>query len=202
MDLEKYLQPTYFLDCDSEAIVGKTRDLTAGEEDPVARARTLFYFVRDSIRYNVFGPKERREDFRASATLARGEGYCVQKAVLLAAFCRAAGIPARVGFAMIRNNILPPELAEVVKTNIFPWHGYAQVYLNGRWVKATPAFDRDLSERNRIIPVEFNGWHDAPFHRRNRDGLLHIEYLKDRGPFDDLPLDDLWQALRENQLMK
>ncbi|MBW2037857.1 MAG: transglutaminase domain-containing protein [Deltaproteobacteria bacterium] len=202
METEQYLKPTYFIDCDSEPVIQKARQLIAGTGDPIERSKILFYFVRDSIKYNVYGPKDLPEYFRASATLARGDGYCVQKAVLLVALARAAGVPARLGFAMIRNNIMPPKLFEIMKTNIFPWHGYAQLCLNSTWIKATPTFDKEMCDENRIIPVEFDGSKDARFHTHNIDGELHIEYLKDRGPFDDVPLEQIWQVLRERRVLK
>jgi hypothetical protein len=134
------------------------------------------------------------EHFRASNTLSKGEGYCVQKAVLLVALARAAGIPAGLGFARIRNNLLPEKMLKRLGTNVFPFHGYSVLYLNGNWVRATPAFDLKMCVKSRIIPVEFDGQNDATFHSHNQDGELHIEYLMDLGhDFDDLPLDTLWE---------
>ncbi|MGB2885326.1 MAG: transglutaminase-like domain-containing protein, partial [Dehalococcoidia bacterium] len=101
--MEKYLEPTFTFDADSEAIQEKARELTGELEDAVEKAKALFYFVRDEISYNIYVKKHMPEHFRASNTLARGKGYCVQKAVLLVALARAAGIPARLGCAKIRN---------------------------------------------------------------------------------------------------
>lgn len=197
-EMERYLKPTPAIDCDHLALEQKTRELTRGQEDAVQKAKSLFYFVRDEIKYNMHTPIFRLEDFKASTTLSRGEGYCVQKAVLLAALSRAAGIPAGLGFATLRNNLLPEETLQWLGTNILPFHGYAELYLNGKWVKATPAFDIALCEKNRIIPVEFDGVNDAVFHSHNRDGKLHMEYLEDLGRhLDDLPLDRLWETLIE-----
>ena len=92
---------------------------------------------------------------------------------------------------------MPKKLAEVMGTNIFPWHGYAGLYLEGKWVKATPAFDLEMCQKGRIIPVEFDGKNDALFHLYNQDGKLHIEYLLDRGYFDDPPLEEIWKALSQ-----
>jgi transglutaminase-like putative cysteine protease len=189
--MEKYLAPTATIDCDSNSIQEKARDLTKGQEDTITKAKSLFYFVRDEIKYNPYLPKYLPEHFRASNTLSRGEGYCVQKAVLLVASARAAGIPARLGFAKIRNNLMPKKLVEVMGTDVFPYHGYASLYIEGRWVKATPAFDLRMCQKNRIIPVEFDGKNDAIFHSHNQDGNLHIEYLLDRGYYDDVPLDEI-----------
>jgi len=192
----KYLRPTPVIDCDSVSIVAKTKDLTRGQDNTFGKAKSLFYFVRDEIKYNMYVSKSLREHFQASNTLSRGEGYCVQKAVLLVALARATGIPAGLGFARIRNNLLPEKTLKRLSTNIIPFHGYAELYLNGNWVKATPAFDLRTCEKNRIIPVDFDGKKDAIFHSYNQDGKLHIEYLADLGHYyDDLPLDRLRRTL-------
>jgi transglutaminase-like putative cysteine protease len=198
----RYLDPTYIIDADSELVDAKARELTTDATEPVERARRLFYWVRDAIRYNIWTPKGSPELFRASATILRGEGYCVQKAVVMVALARAAELPARLGFAAIKNYSLPAHFLEIVKENRFPWHGYAQLLLNGRWVKATPAFDAKMCAKSRIRPVEFDGHTDACFHACNLDGTRHIEYLKDRGPFDDVPLDLIWLALHQRGLLR
>ena len=199
LQMEKYLKSTPVIDCDHPSIQEKNKDLTKGREDVVKKAISLFYFVRDEIRYNIYVPKSLPEHFRASNTLSREKGYCVMKAVLLVALARAAGIPASLGFARLRNNLLPEKTEKWLGTNILPFHGYAELYLNGKWVKATPAFDLKMCERNRIVPVEFDGENDAMFHSHNKDGELHIEYLKHLGHgFDDLPLDTLWDVLTQH----
>lgn len=194
-DIERYLIPTLVIDCDSPSIQEISSTVTQGCGDSVGKARSLFYFVRDKIRYNIYVKRSIPEHFKASNTLSQKEGYCVQKAVLLAALARAVGIPAGLGFARIRNNLLPQKTVSVLGTNVLPFHGYSELYLNGKWIKATPAFNIELCDKNRIIPVEFDGEHDAVFHRYNRDGKLHIEYLEDLGrQYDDLPLEKLHEA--------
>jgi len=194
--MEKYLKPTFVIDCNNPAIQEKSKDLTIGQEDIIKKAQSIFYFVRDEIKYNIYVSKSRPEHFQASNTLSRKEGYCVQKAVLLVALARSVSIPAGLGFARIRNNLLPEKMIKWLGTNILPFHGYSEFYLNGKWVKATPVFDLKLCENNRIVPVEFGGESDAIFHLHNRDGKLHIEYLEDLGRhYDDLPLDKLHNAL-------
>jgi transglutaminase-like putative cysteine protease len=191
LQMEKYLKATPIIDCDNPLIKEKAEALTKKRKDIIDKARALFYFVRDEIKYNMYAPKSLPEHFQASSTLSRGEGYCVQKAVLLAALARAAGIPSGLGFARIRNNILPEKTQKWLGTNIFPFHGFGELYIDGKWVKATPAFDLKMCERNRIVPVEFDGKNDAVLHSHSRDGELHIEYLKYIGRYDDLPLDQL-----------
>jgi transglutaminase-like putative cysteine protease len=195
---ERFLEPTAVIDCDHPAVRAKSGELTEGKEDTIQKARSLFYFVRDEIKYTIYVSRSRPEHFRASNTLSRKEGYCVQKAVLLVALARAAGIPAGLGFARIRNNLLPQKTIDWLGSNIMPFHGYAELHLDGKWVKATPAFDLKLCQKTRTLPVEFDGKNDAIFHPYNQDGELHIEYIKDLGRhYDDLPLDKLLEELIE-----
>jgi transglutaminase-like putative cysteine protease len=193
--VEQYLKPTPIIDCDSRTIREKAQQLTGSQQGVTEKAKSLFYFVRDGIKYNPYLPRHLVEHFRASETLARKEGFCIQKAVLLVALCRAVGIPSRLGFAILRNHLLPEKLAEMLEIKLIPDHGYAELYLNGKWVKATPAFDLEMCQKNRIIPVEFDGKKDARFHSHTQNGRLHIEYILDRGPYDDVPLDEVRQWL-------
>lgn len=187
--MERYSQPTQGIDSDNVVIKQKAEHLTAGQETSEEKAKTLFYWVRDQIKYTPIVPDEVFDGYQASDTLRRGKGFCVEKASLLAAFSRAVGIPARIHLADIRNHLISERLMEVMQTNLFACHGYCEMYLGGDWVKATPAFDQVMCQENRIKPVEFDGKHDAIFHSQNVDGELHIEYVKDRGYYDHVPLD-------------
>ena len=193
--MQRYLHCTYTIDCEEESVKEKAQILTMDKETTVDRATALFYFVRDEIKYNPYVPLYTLEDNKASATLQRGEGYCVQKAILLAALARASGIPTKLGFADIRNYILPKKIADAMRgENLFIYHGYVAFYLDRKWVKATPAFDLKMCKKNLIIPVDFDGRSDAQFHRNNREGKLHIEYVRDHGYFNDLPWEKMLEA--------
>jgi len=192
--MEKYLRPTPVIDCDATSIKEKAQDLAKGQEKISEKAKCLFYFVRDEIKYNPYSLPCLLEQYRASTILEKGEGYCVQKAVLLAALARATGIPTRLRFADIRNHIVPQKLAEMMRTNLFTYHGYAELYLERKWIKATPVFNLKICQKNRIMPVEFDGRNHAMFHSHNQDGKSHIEYVQDHGHYDDLPLNEILDA--------
>jgi len=195
-DLELYLKPTFVIDCDSEAVKEKASLLTEKCGSEREKARELFYFVRDEIKYNPYLPFNSFDlsDYRASRTLQRGEGYCIQKAVVLTALARAVGIPARLGFADIKNHLAPDKLREMMGTNMFVYHGYTEFWLDNIWVKATPAFNIEMCDKFDIKPVEFDGVTDAVFHERNRKGELHIEYIRYHGAFADLPFKEIMRA--------
>jgi transglutaminase-like putative cysteine protease len=191
---EDYLKPTATIDSDDELVREKAQALTEGISDAPTQAKNLFYWVRDEIKYDALVPLEIFENYRASRTLKRGKGFCVEKAALLAALARATRIPARLHFADIRNHLVSSRVLEVMGTNLFSYHGYAELYVVDRWVKATPAFDLKVCHDHKIIPVEFDGQHDALFHSHNLDGELHIEYVEDHGHRIDVPVDEIMAA--------
>src|SRR3990167_7186010 len=149
-DFEAYRRPGDLIDSEHSRIVAYAEIVagpgTGGASDR-DRALRLYYAVRDDLRYDPYNTPMKREAYRASATPAAGHGYCVNKAGVMAAVCRAAGIPARVGYADVRNHMTTRRLAELMGSDVFFYHGYTDVWLDGRWVKATPAFNRELTER-------------------------------------------------------
>jgi transglutaminase-like putative cysteine protease len=185
------------IDSDSEVVKRNAGWVTEDHDSQRKKARKLFYFVRDRIKYNPYLALSSIDDYRASETLQRGEGFCIQKAVALTALARAVGIPARLGFSDIVNHLAPKKLVEMMRTNVFVYHGYSELWLNGRWVKATPAFNIEMCKKFDVEPVEFDGVKDATFHKWNRKGELHIEYIKYHGTSADLPFKEIAKAFRE-----
>lgn len=76
-------------------------------------------------------------------------------------------------------------------TNVFVWHGYSSIWLEDQWLKATPAFNRELCDKFRILPLEFDGREDSIFHAFDREGHEHMEYLAYRGEFAEVPITAL-----------
>ncbi len=196
-DLAAVLEPSYIVDFrDPEVAAWAARHAEGADGDLDAAVR-LYYAVRDGIRYDPYTVAATAEALRASSTLRVGRGWCVGKAVLLAACCRARGIPARLGFADVRNHLSTARMREHMKTDTFYWHGYTSIHLEGRWVKATPAFNVELCEKFRLLPLEFDGREDSIYHPFDADGNRHMEYLNDRGEFADVPLDAMHATFRE-----
>ncbi|RZN64488.1 MAG: transglutaminase domain-containing protein [Candidatus Methanoliparum thermophilum] len=186
--MKEYLRSTYFMDCDSLLIKDKAKELVRSTDHELDKAREVFYFVRDEIKYDPYLYSSDAEDFIASKILNRGEGYCVQKAVLLSTLARAVGIPSRLGFATIRNHLAPKELVKFLGTNLLV-HGYSELFIEGRWIKATPTFDLKMCQKIDVPVVEFDGRKDAILPKYNNKGEPYIEYIKYHGSYSDLPLD-------------
>lgn len=186
---EIYLQPAKFVNSDSEEVIQFTNKIIGSTTDPIEKAVKIYYAVRDGFQYNPYDLDLSPEAMKASSLLERNYGYCVEKACLLAACARVAGIPSRLGFAKVRNHIATEKLEEVLKTNVLVFHGFTELFLEGKWVKATPAFNKTLCEKLKVESLEFNGKEDSVFQSYNEEGSQFMEYLYDYGNFDDVPYE-------------
>ncbi|BFM17454.1 transglutaminase family protein [Maricurvus nonylphenolicus] len=189
--MEVYLQPTTTIDCDHAAVQAYVdKHIETGQSD-LEKAVALYYAVRDDFRYDPYSFRLEEESFKASTTLEAGLGWCVPKAILLAACCRAAGIPAKLGFADVKNHLSTERMRQQMKTDVFHWHGYTSIFLEGQWVKATPAFNIELCDKFGLKPLEFTGREDSIYHEFDKAGNKHMEYLQERGEYADLPLAEM-----------
>ena len=184
-----FLQSTSNLDADHPLIQAFAQEAAAHAQTPREAAVAVFYAVRDKIKYNPYLFRPDPSIFRASDILRQGEGYCVQKSIVLAAAARALGIPCRLGFAIVRNHLTTPRLRALMQSDVFVFHGYNELFINGKWVKATPTFDQELCTKFGVKPLDFDGESDALFHEHDLAGQKHMEYLHDYGTFADLPYD-------------
>jgi transglutaminase-like putative cysteine protease len=181
------LAPTALIDSDQPDVIAFARKHAQGGDDR-ERAVSLYLAVRDRFRYDPYRIDLSPQGMRASAVIAQGSGWCVPKAALLAAACRAAGLHARLGFADVRNHLSTERLRQTMQTDVFIWHGYADIWLDGQWVKATPAFNIELCDKFGLLPLEFDGRSDSIYHPFDKSGQRHMEYVNQRGTFDDMPL--------------
>jgi len=193
------VSPAYYVNSDSPEVLAFTaralQDLApdASEKDKAIR---LFEAVRDGIRYDPYTFALNAEAYRASEIAGMDAAFCVPKAVLLTACLRATGIPAALGFADVRNHLNTPKLAELMETDLFIYHGYVQLWLGDKSFKVTPAFNMDLCQRFGVKPLVFDGEHDALFHEFDDQDQRHMEYVNDRGLFEDIPVEEFLQAFK------
>jgi transglutaminase-like putative cysteine protease len=197
MELERYTAAGEFIDSGDAGVQEFARKVTAGAGDDVSRAVKLYYAVRDEIFYDPYYAGAARRYFRASDCLRAKRGFCIPKSALLAATARSVGIPARVAFADVRNHLSTKKLIELIGGDIFIWHSFTEMHLEGRWVKATPAFNLSLCQRFGVRPLEFDGLHDSLFHEYDQGGRRHMEYLRERGNYADVPYGAILEDFRK-----
>lgn len=196
--MQEYLQPTEFLDFDRKSVREFADKNTVGAKSEKEKAVALYYAVRDGFQYNPYLIDLRREGLRASDLLTRNRGYCVEKAVLLAASLRAVGVPSRLSFYIVRNHIATEKLEKALKKNYLVFHGAAEVFLDGNWLKTTPAFNAGLCKYLNVEPLEFDGTADSIFQEYDHKGNVFMTYLHDYGAFADLPYELYLEELNKH----
>jgi transglutaminase-like putative cysteine protease len=188
-----YLHPTPRIQSDDPTVVAFAK-ANAGHGDEIAQAISLYYAVRDGVRYDPYSMQLVPEELGAVRCLAQKVGFCIPKAALLAASARALGIPARVGYADVKNHLATGKLIEMMGTDLFIWHGYTDLFLDGKWVKATPAFNIELCDKFKVLPLEFDGREDSLFHPFDANDQPHMEYVSYHGAFRDVPVEPIIHA--------
>lgn len=196
-DLEQYLQPNEFFNFNNPKVKKKAFEIIGGLKSDNEKAKALFYWVRDNIKYNMMSyyPKV-KANFKASVTLRRSYGFCVSKSILLSSFARVVGIPARIHLVDLINHKISQRVIDFMGTNVMYYHGFSELYLKHnsgyKWVKLTPTFDKDTALKGGFLPmVEFDGENDAVFPAYDNNGERFGEYLTDRGIHADLPLEEI-----------
>ncbi len=194
--LTPFLQPGPTVQSQDDAVVRFTRQAIQAETRPMEQAVLLYYAVRDQVRYNPYDADISIAGLSARRNLELGHGWCVSKAILLAACCRAIGIPARLGYADVRNHLSTRKMRELMQTDVFHWHGYTSIYLEAQWVKAPPAFNLELCHKFRLRPLDFNGREDSIYHPLDLEGRRHMEYLNDRGEYAEPPIEQMLETFQ------
>ena len=192
-----YLTPTSIIDSDHPSIQDFVAKIVNGITDPIKIAVKLYLAIRDRILYDPYAPFYLPEHYRASYVLKRGRSFCIPKASLLCALGRACNIPSRIGFADVRNHLATKQLIEFMGSDFFVYHGFVEFYLEGKWVKATPAFNSDLCKKHHVPPLEFNGREDSLFQAYNLQNQRFMEYVALRGVYADIPVDQIVSAWEE-----
>ena len=184
-----YLQSDFFSDSAHPAVQNFIQSALDLDGDLTAKAAHLFYKVRDEIRYNPYHVVLKPEALKASALAVRNNGYCVEKSNLYVAACRALGLPARLSFANVRNHLGTSKLESYLKTDTLVFHGCAELWLNERWVKLTPVFDKYLCAKLGVEPLAFEPEKGCVFQQSDKKGQPFMEYLHDYGHFEVLPFE-------------
>jgi len=201
--MEIYLQPSKFFDFNKSRVQQKALEITEGCESNNEKAKALFYWVRDNVFYNMrlFVPII-PNNFKASKVMQKRQGFCVSKSILLSTLARAVGIPARIHLVDLINHLISQKVIDFMKEKVMYYHGFSELYLDGKWVKLTPSFDKGTAMRGGFLPMcEFDGENDAVFPPYDINGKKFGEYVGDRGVHADLPLDEIDRVFREKYEM-
>jgi transglutaminase-like putative cysteine protease len=197
---DEHLRETEFLDYSSEPVRKLIEKALPGDSSglsDIEKAVAIYYKVRDGIHYEVYGSSMVREQFKASAVIKKGMGFCVHKSIVYAAAVRAVGIPSRIVYGDVRNHLSSERLRELIGGDVFRFHSLTSVFLAGQWVKATPVFNKLLCNMYQIAPLDFDGRSDSLYHPYDQEGRQHMEFLQMRGEYADFPYETVVNGIRE-----
>ncbi len=188
---------TYFMDYEHPSVQTFIKANSSSDKSKEEKAIELYYAVRDLIRYDPYTYSFDKETFKASYVIQAKRAWCVPKSILYTACLRAIGVPALIGFADVRNHLSTERMRQTMKTDIFIWHGYTSLFMYGKWIKATPAFNIELCEKFGLKPLNFNGRQDSIYHPFDQQGNKHMEYLEDHGTFDTFPFETMVEECKQ-----
>lgn len=145
------LKPSRYVESDDERVVALAREAVGDAGDAATAAYRIEAFVRDYIDDKHLGV-----GYGSAAEVAESrEGDCTEHAVLAAAMCRAAGIPAQVasGVAYIdrfdgREHVLGP-------------HAWVRAYVGDRWIWLDAALPGGHGPARILLTEDmddFGGW--------------------------------------------
>jgi len=171
----EFLRPTTFINSDDPAVRARAEELTAGCRTEAERAKKIFEYVRDS--YNEVPCTT----YVASEVMTCGGNSCRRRSILLAALCRAVGIPARLHLQKV--TIKNWRRSDGTVADVTFAHGIAGININGSWYLYEPVGNRDKwiswtqdKRRGEEMPVQFYADRDCLF---ASDSKIIIEDLPD-----------------------
>ena len=163
------------------------------------KAIIIYNYVRDHWYYSPLRISLIETDSLASNLVKRKKGHCIDKSIILITLLKAADIPARIGLAKIKNHIAIEQVVQFLGTDVLVPHGYVEIFLEEKWIKATPAFNKSLCEKLNVHVLEFNGEEDSIFQEYCAESEnKFMEYIEDYGTFETNPLDKIETLLLEH----
>lgn len=135
--LKKYLEAEEMIESEDPVLVKKAKEITKGSKNSWEAASRLSRWVADNISYAIPGGGTARKTYDIKA------GECGAHSLLLAAFCRAVGIPARVVWGCMYT----PNYG-----GSFGQHGWSEIYMGeAGWIPVdSTAFETDYVDSGHI----------------------------------------------------
>lgn len=184
--MENFLKETEFLDYSHPLFDEFLKDLppTSSQEET---ALALYFHVRDAFLYDPYHLDISASGLKASNVFLKKRAWCVEKANVLAACARKLGIPSKLGYAIVKNHIGVEKLTQYLKCEEIVFHGYVSLFIDGKWIKCTPAFDKRICKISGVSPLDWNGKEDSLFQEYEAEKRF-MEYLHFYGEFEDVPI--------------
>lgn len=194
-EFQKYLCATPILEVKHKSIQNFIADINPSLSKK-EQAIMMYNKVRDYFIYDPYHLDLRHEGLRSSVILRKRRAWCVEKSIVMATALRALNIPTKLGYGIVVNHIGVDRLTKILKRKEIVFHGYVSVYLNDKWVKATPAFDYGVCRLSGVEPLEWDGENDALLQAYQGDKEF-MEYTHFYGEFNDVPVSLMNEEMKK-----
>jgi transglutaminase-like putative cysteine protease len=191
-----YLKAGVYTNSDHPDVIAYAQEKIQGIETKKEQVIALYYAIRDGFKYNPYHIVLKPYAMKASHLLTKDYGHCIEKSNLFVACVRSLGIPSRLAYGNVKNHLGTSSLESVLKTDVLVFHGYAEIHLNNKWVKATPVFNVELCDKLGVEPLAFDAENDAVFQESDKKGNPFMEYTADHGTFADVPLEKIIAGMK------
>lgn len=193
-----YLESTYYFDFENDSVQNLISEFKTETLSDKEKTIGIYTKVRDNWKYDPYSISLSKEKYKSSYIAEKQSGNCVEKSIILIACLRALGIPTRLHLRKVKNHIAVERLTEKFGSNELTPHGMVNVFLNDKWLKMSPAFNKSLCEKLNVEPLDFDGENNSFLQQYNSEGTRFMEYIDDYGYFDDVPLDFMIKNLKEH----
>jgi hypothetical protein len=144
----EYSAASHFLDSKDEKIRELAAKAVGTESDPWRKAQRIERWVHENMRGGA------DIGFATASQVARDlRGDCRQHAMLMAALCRAAGIPARTALGLVYS-------IDPLKGPSFVFHMWTEVWVRGQWLALDAVMGRG-SVGPAHLKISDHSWHDV-----------------------------------------
>lgn len=191
-----YLKAGVYTNSNHPDVIAYAQEKTQGIETKKEQVIALYYAIRDEFKYSPYHIVLKPYAMKASHLLTKDYGHCIEKSNLFVACVRSLGIPSRLAYGNVKNHLGTSSLESVLKTDVLVFHGYAEICLNNKWIKATPVFNVELCDKLGVEPLAFDAENDAVFQESDKKGNPFMEYTADHGTFADVPLEKIIAGMK------
>jgi shikimate kinase len=190
-----YKQETELLDFTHEAFAQFLEGIE-GVGTSLEQLLKAYAKVRDHFIYDPYHLNLRPEGLKASSVLSKKRAWCAEKANVMAACSRRLGFPTRLAYAIVTNHIGVERLVSYLRRPEIVFHGYVEIFIDGKWVSCTPSFDKLVCRLTGVAPLEFDGKTNSLFQAFKGEEQF-MEYLHYYGDFADVPVELMNSEMRK-----
>jgi hypothetical protein len=144
---DEFIQSSYFITSDDAKVKELARKAVGKEQDPWKKA----LLIERWVHFNMRGTNQ--EALAPADEVARTlEGDCTEYAMLMAAMCRAEGVPSRTAIGLVYN--------ETKTGPVMGFHMWTEVWVQQQWIPLDATLGRGFVGATHL-KITDHSWHET-----------------------------------------